>query len=255
MPRGRPRVYQGPLRTGERSARVPGLTRTEVKQTRKIAKKVVNSALETKLYNHSREIDYEFTLTQPFVTDFLNIPQGTTDDTREGDEILFQQLKVNLDITGSVDGTVKSGLPVDRVRVLLVKWRESDYVGGSANTPSYTDIFGTNLPIGTNLFTAMVNHHENGRRFKILYDKKLTLCGDIGNMINCDSPERKQKFLTINVGKKKYGNKKVKYDNINPSINSHMNGLFLMVVTDNPGGATQSSCTLSMDARVLFKDA
>ena len=232
-----------------------GLNKTEKKQTKQIVKRAINSTLETKTHYHSRVTDVEFTVTNPVLVPLLNIPQGTDDWEREGDEFLFKHLKINLDITGSVDGTVKSGLPVDRVRVMLVKWRESDYQNGTQNFPALLDIFANQLPTGTHIHTAMVNHEENNRRFKVLYDKKLTLCGDIGAMLNCDSPEKKQRFLSINIPQKKYGNKKVKYDSQYPNTNAHMNGLFLFVWTDNTGGATQSGPTVSIDSRLLFKDA
>lgn len=45
MPRGRPRVYQGPLQKGMRSARV-GLNKTEKKQTRDIAQAVISRRQE-----------------------------------------------------------------------------------------------------------------------------------------------------------------------------------------------------------------
>lgn len=247
------RKYAGPLQPGKRTAKVFGLNKTEKKQTKQIVKRALNSAIETKSYYHSRITDYEFTNTSPYITDFLNVPQGSTDADRVGDEFVFKHLKINLDISGSQDGSVKSGRDHDRVRVLLLKWKESDYVGGIANTPSFLDVFGTNLPTGSNLFTAMVNHEENGRRFKVLYDKKMVLSGEIGTHTN--SPENKVRRLSINVPQKRYGNKKVKYDSINTTHNAHMNGLFLMVVTDNPGGALISGPTLSMDSRLLFKDA
>lgn len=248
------RKYHGPLQPGKRTAKVYGLNKTEKAQTKQIVKRAINTAIETKSFYHSRITDYEFTNGAPYVTDFLNIPQGTSETTRVGDEFIFKHLKVNLQLMGSEDGTVKSGLPRDRVRVLLVKWKESDYVNGAVNEPSFSDIFGSsNLPIGSNLFTAMVNHEENGRRFKILYDRKIVLSGQAGTT-HVNSPEYKGKLVTINLSQKKYGNKKVKYDSIVTTHNAHMNGLFLMVVTDNSGGALQSGPTLSMDSRLLFKD-
>lgn len=231
-----------------------GLNKTEKKQATQIAKRVVNSMSENKVLQHPRVTDLEITATTPYLYDFLNVVQGTADNTREGDEILFKHLLVNMDITGSQSGAVKTGLPVDRVRVMLIKWKEPDFVNGVANNPTGLNIFGTNLPLGTNLFTAMPNHEENGRKFQILYDKKITLCGDITNMVACDSPERKQTRLSIKVNAKKYGNKKVRYDNINPSQNIHMNGLYLFVFTDNAGGLTQSGPTLSIDSRLIYKD-
>lgn len=249
------RKYHGPLQPGKRSAKVYGLNKTEKKQTKSIVKRAINSAIETKSFYRTRVTDYEFTNGAPFVTDLLNVPQGTTESQRLGDEFVFKHLKINLDITGSVDGTVKSGVPVDRVRVLLVKWKESDYVNGAVNQPSFIDIFGTSqLPIGSNIFTAMINHEENGRRFKVLYDRKMTLSGQ-KEAAHINSPEYKQRHLSINVNQKKYGAKKVRYDSLAPTTNAHMNGLFLMIVTDNAGGALQSGPTLSMDARLLFKDA
>lgn len=255
MPRGRPRVYAGPLRQGERSARVSGLNQVEKGQTRKIVKRALNSTLETKSHYHTRTTDFEFTTSAPLLVDFLNIPTGTSDSDREGDEIIFKHLQINLDIQGSIDGTVKSGLPLDRVRVMLIRWKEPDYTGGTPNPPSGLKLFGTNLPTGSNLFTAMVNHEENGRTFKILYDRKFELGGDISNMVACDSPEKKRKSMSLKVSAKKYGLQKVKYDSINPGNNSHMNGVWLYVLTDNVGGVTQSGPTVSYDARLLFKDA
>jgi hypothetical protein len=189
------------------------------------------------------------------LVDFLNIPNGTSDQDRQGDEIIFKHLQINLDIQGSVDGTIKYGKPLDRVRVMLIRWKEPDYVGGTPNPPSAIKLFGFNLPTGSNLFTAMVNHEENGRSFKVLYDKKFELAGDITAMSSCDSPEKKRKHMSLKVTAKKYGLQKVKYDSINPTNNSHINGVWLYVLTDNQGGATQSGPTVSYDARLLFKDA
>lgn len=243
-----------PMRKSSRYTR-SGLNKTEKKQTKAIVKRAINSAIETKSFYRTRLTDYEITNSAPFVTDLLNIPQGTAENQRLGDEFVFKHLKINLDVTGSVDGTVKSGLPVDRVRVLLVKWKESDYINGAVNEPSFLRIFGTNqLPLGSNLYTAMVNHEENGRSFKVLYDKKITLSGQ-KETTHINSPEFKQRHISINVNEKKYGHKKVRYDSISPTTNAHMNGLFLMVVTDNVGGALQSGPTISMDSRLLFKDA
>jgi hypothetical protein len=241
MPRGQPKGSSG-------------LNNVEKKQTYKIAKRAVKATLKDKQHYHARTSDYEITTTSPLLVDFLNIPKGTTDADRSNDEILFKHLQINLDIQGSIDGTIKSGLAVDRVRVMLIRWREPDYVGGVANAPSALKLFGFNLPTGSNLFTAMVNHEENGRAFKILYDRKIELAGDITAMSSCDSPEKKRKFLSLKVSAKKYGLQKVKYDSINPGNNSHMNGVWLYVLTDNPGGTTQSGPTVSYDARLLFQE-
>jgi hypothetical protein len=249
------RKYQGPLQPGKRSAYVRGLNQTEKKQTKAIVKRAINSTLETKSHYHPRTTDYEVTTSSPFLIDFLNIPQGTTDGDRQGDEILYKHLKINLFLRGAVNGAVKTGTALDHVRVLLFRWNEPDYVGGVFNSPSTLSLFGTNFPLGTNLFTAMVNHEENGRSFTMIADKKVKLAGDIENMTNCDSPERKTAFMTFNVNAKKYGCKKVKYDSINPANNSHMKGIYLMVLTDNQGGALTSGPTVSVDSRLLFKDA
>lgn len=48
MPRGRPRKYAGPLRRGEKSASVRGLTKTETKQTKAIVKRQIRSHQEVK---------------------------------------------------------------------------------------------------------------------------------------------------------------------------------------------------------------
>jgi len=250
-----PRRYAGPLQPGKRSAYVRGLNKTEKTQTKQIVKRAINSTLETKTHLHVRTTDYEITTSSPFLTDFLNIPVGTADSDRQGDEFVFKHLKINLDLRGSINGVVKTGKAVDRVRVVVFRWNEPDYVNGLANHPSALQLFGFNLPTGTNLYTAMINHEENGRSFKVLYDRKVTLCGDIENMTGCDSPEKKQAFMSFNVSQKKYGAKKVKYDSINNTTNTHMKGIFMMVLTDNTGGATISGPTLSVDSRLLFKDA
>lgn len=46
MPRGRPRKYAGPLRRGEKSASVRGLSATERKETAQIAKRIVRGSQE-----------------------------------------------------------------------------------------------------------------------------------------------------------------------------------------------------------------
>lgn len=249
------RKYQGPLQPGKRSAYVRGLNKTEKKQTKQIVSRAINSTLETKSHYHARTTDYEITSANPFLTDYLNIPLGTDDSSRQGDEFVFKHLKINLFVKGAVDGVLKSGVALDHIRVILFRWNEPDFIGGTSNPPSALKLFGYNLPTGSNLFTAMVNHEENGRSFTIMADRKFKLGGDIEAMASCDSPENKTKLLTFNVNQKKYGCKKVKYDSINPHNNSHMKGIYLMVLTDNVGGATVSGPTVSVDSRLLFKDA
>jgi len=249
------RKYAGPLQPGKRSAYVRGLNKTEKTQTKQIVKRAINSTLETKTHLHTRTTDYEITTVSPFLVDFLNIPQGPNDSDRQGDEFEFKHLKINLDLRGAINGVVKTGRAVDRVRVVVFRWNEPDYVNGLQNYPSALQLFGFNLPVGTNLYTAMINHEENGRAFKILYDRKVTLCGDIELMSGCDSPEKKQAFMSFNVSQKKYGAKKVKYDSINNTTNTHMKGIFLMVLTDAPSSVTTSGPTISVDSRLLFKDA
>lgn len=249
------RKYQGPLQPGKRSAKVYGLNKTEKQQTRTIVQRAIRQNNESKVYYHNRTTDYEITTASPFLTDFLNIPKGLTDNLREGDEIIFQQLKINLFLTGSVDGAVKSGRALDHVRVILFRWNQSDFVNGSPNNPSALKLFGSNLPVGSNLYTAMIDHKENGRSFTILTDKRVKLSGEIAGAENePDSPEHKTKFVSLNLSQKKYGCKKVKYDSLNPNDNSHMKGVFLMVLTDNTGGALISGPTLSIDSRFIFKD-
>lgn len=243
---------RGYPRGGARGRRT--LSKSTKKEVAKVAKRVIDSRVETKVFLPTRVTDTEFDLVNPIVVSLLNVPQGTNDNQRVGDEFLYKHLLVNLDIRGSIDGAVKSGRPVDRIRVMLVKWKEPDYVNGLVNEPSALRIFGNQLPIGTNIFTAMPDHENNGRTFKILYDKKLTLCGDITQMSNCDSPEKKQTHLSIKVPQSKYGHQKVKYDSITPANNAHINGLYLMIFTDNPGGLTTSGPTYSMDARLLFSE-
>lgn len=231
-----------------------GLNATERKQTRKIVKRAINSTLETKMFIPGRSTDVEITAATPFLMDMLNISQGITDSTREGDEILFQHLKINLDLAGSVDGLVKTGALVDRMRVILIKWKEPDWVAGTVNEPSLLTLFGvTNLPVGSNIHTAMINHEENGRKFTVLYDRKFTLTGGHGST---DTTNRagKYKHLSINVPMSKYGHKKVKYNSLDPSVNEHQNGVYLFVLTDTNGTMTFAGPTMSMDARVLFKD-
>lgn len=249
------RKYQGPLQPGKRSAYVKGLNRTEKKQTKQIVKRAINSTLETKSHYHARTSDYEITTASPFLTDYLNIPQGTQDSDRQGDELIFKHLKINLFLKGAVDGAVKSGTALDHIRVILFRWNEPDFVNGSPNNPSALKLFGLNLPTGSNLYTAMINHEENGRSFTVLKDKKVKLCGDVEAMTSCDSPERKTAFMSFNINQRSYGCKKVKYDSLNPGNNSHMKGIYLMVLTDNQGGALQSGPTVSVDSRFLFKDA
>ncbi len=64
MPRGRPRMYAGPLRKGEKTASVPkrkrGLNVVEQQQTKAIAKQVVNRRIETK--QRAWQIDSTYTL-------------------------------------------------------------------------------------------------------------------------------------------------------------------------------------------------
>jgi len=88
----------------------------------------------------------------------------------------------------------------------------------------------------------------------VLLDRKITLCGDVQTMLTCDSPEKKQVHGTIKVSQKRYGYKQVKYDSLLPSNNSHLNELYLFVLTDNVGGATQSAPTISIDSRFLFTE-
>ncbi|HHZ97473.1 MAG TPA: hypothetical protein EYN67_18470 [Flavobacteriales bacterium] len=234
-----------------------GLNKVEKKQTNRIVKRAINSAHETKQYTHGRVSNFEFTQSQPLLSSFLNVPQALhpAENSRVGDNINFKHLRIDYDIVGSVDGLVKSGFPVDRVRMLLVRWAEPSNVGGVANNPDMIDLFGAaGLPLGTNLFTAQINHEEGKRRFKVLLDRKITLCGDIQTMLTCDSPEKKQTHGTIKISQKRYGFKQVKYDSLLPSNNSHMNELYLFVLTDNPGGVATAAPTISLDSRLLFTE-
>ena len=234
-----------------------GLNKVEKKQTNRIVKRAINSAHETKQYLPGRITDFEFTALAPVLTTFLGVPQALhpAENSRVGDSINFKHLRIDYDITGSVDGLVKGGLPVDRVRLIMVRWAEPSNIGGVANNPDMIDLFGAaGLPLGTNLFTSQINHEEGKRRFKVLLDRKLTLCGDIQTMLTCDSPEKKQTHGTIKISQKRYGFKQVKYDSLLPSNNSHMNELYLFVLTDNVGGATQSAPTISLDSRFLFTE-
>jgi len=141
MPRGRPRKYAGPLRKGEKSASVRGLSKTERAQTAQIAKRVVRSSQEvhqrawqingTQTLSHNlqeilfgtstngglMELKQQGAGTTPHLTTrpfpIEATPKNTPGFLREGDKVKVSSVHLDLCFTSPID---RQGV---KVRILM----------------------------------------------------------------------------------------------------------------------------------------
>ncbi len=188
MPRGRPRVYAGPLRRGEKTASVPkkyvtGLNSVEKKQTANIAKKQIKMRSETKQrawlypktsYSELQHNKPHFLFGDDNRNGLLNLAKG--DDSivhpnggqlpvdapgncREGQQIRVQSLTHNCVLSG--DGANKNTM----VRMIMFA-----YPSGGTQTIGEADIllqpFGTGEGQGfPNIFLSKNKYNKKGITF------------------------------------------------------------------------------------------
>lgn len=184
MPRGRPRKYHGPLRPGERTAAVKGLTKTETKQVKRIAKQQVRLRSETKhrAWLYPKTTYSELQHNKPFFlfggpnpsNGLLNLskgddsilhpnggalPQTSPGACREGQQIRLQALTHSCILSG--DGANKNTM----VRMIMFA-----YPTTASGTISESDIllqpFGTGTGQGwPNIFLRKNTYNNKGITF------------------------------------------------------------------------------------------
>ena len=190
----------------------------------------------------------------PYVVCLSNIPSGS----REDNSVMFKNLKVNLELRGSENNATQTGFNQDRLRVILIRWKDESAKSGAFQFPNSNTLFGiSSTNVGQDLFTTPIREYEKERSFKVLADRKIVLTGnpDVANTNPVDTVNmlHKRKHITLNITPKKYGLQKIKYNQYS-ALDGHLNGLFLMVFADTPVSVTRSEPSVAVDSTLTYQD-
>ena len=270
MPRGRPRVYQGPLRRGERSARVPtsgrGLNKTEQVQTKQIATRVVNRKIETKqrawqinsLYTlyHNKEAILFGTSTNGGLLELMQQGASTTAHLtsrphpveatplnnsgylREGNKIRCSSVHLNLNVNTAID---RQGT---KLRCIMF-W----YPVGHSTT--WSDLVADSGMTSTNFNQLLIPINRNSK-CKIFMDKTFTLgragAGGNGNY---------QTTQMIKLRKNFKGGKTIVYNSdVSSKTPDRWNiGFACVAFNNNQALTTDQVSFFEYSGNIYFKDA
>ena len=269
MPRGRPRVYAGPLRKGEKTASVPkrrrGLNVVEQSQTKQIAKQVINRRIETKqrawqindaytLYHNQNavlfgtttnggllELQQQGATTGTHLTSrpspITSTPINNAGYLREGNKVRCSSVHLNLNVNTAIDrqGTklrcIMFWYPVGHNTV----W--GDLVADSGMTGNYNTLL---VPINRN------------SKCKIFMDRTYTLgragAGGNGNY---------QSTTMIKLRKNFKGGKNITYGSGSTDKNpDRWNiGFALVAFNNNQALTTDEVAFFEYSGNMYFKDA
>lgn len=92
------------------------------------------------------------------LVDLTAIALGDTDTTRDGDKIMFQSLRARTEYAVADTTNV--------MRIMFIQWRLDSTITAPTTAQFLQD---NTVP------TISAYHHDNGYRFNILYDRKITL--------------------------------------------------------------------------------
>lgn len=157
------------------------------------------------------------------------IPQGDTDITRDGDQLML----TSIDVRGMVNVADTTNL----VRLIFFQWRPN-------SNPALTDILNTGVNGIVPDVYSMYNHDQKGQ-FKVLYDKTFKLAG-FGTSAS-PSGAVSQEIFKLTLAKKLI--KKLQYIN---GTTAGMNQVWYLAISDS---TVSSDPTLTMKVRFNFIDA
>ncbi len=270
MPRGRPRVYQGPLRRGEKTASVPqkrgGLNKTEQAQTKAIAKQTFNRRVETKqrawqinsaytLYHNKEavlfgtttnggllELQQQGATTGTHLTSrpapVENTPLNDAGYLREGNKVRCSSVHLNLNVNTAQD---RQGT---KLRVIMF-W----YPVG--HNTVWSDLVADSGMTSTNYNQLLVPLNRNSR-CKIFMDKVITLgkagAGGNGNY---------QSTTMIKLRKNFKGGKNIVYNSdISSKTPDRWNiGFACVAFNNNQALQTDQVAFFEYSGNMYFKDA
>lgn len=123
------------------------LSKNQQSLVRKIANQVVRGRSERKHYQTTANSTQNNSAT---ITSISNIPQGDTDETRDGDQLRISSVELNYELIGA-DAT-------NLFRVMLFQWFDD-------STPTVTDVL-------TSAIDAILQTYrrDTRRMFRVLYD-------------------------------------------------------------------------------------
>lgn len=152
----------------------------------------------------------------PTITHMTNIPQGTTDNDRIGDELRLEKSYLRL-FCGSQS-------PRNTLRVLFFQW-----IPDNTNPPTSADILLVGSS-GTQDYTSQYNHDKR-HLFKIIFDQTYTLVGD-GQAATSPNQDSSVQFHQYTLD---FTRPKVQYDAASTTVGS--NQLYIMYMGDQNGAA------------------
>lgn len=151
-----------PIKGGRRKTRkqTPRKRVTTRRQVAKIASQVQLNKSETKYidFDSAVNVDYNGTMTP-----LLNISQGTTDQTRNGDKITLKNIKMSF-FSGLAD-------TYNVVRFIIFVWK-----GENSTDPTVSDILHSSY-IGAGSAPLAPYNHDKRKLFTVKYDKTYLLQG------------------------------------------------------------------------------
>ncbi len=150
------------------------------------------------------------------IIDLLDLSQGDTNYTRDGDELMLKSLKFRFHLLRESGSTLG-----DSVRMILFQWKPDN----AQDVPTIGQILedSTNVPY----LSPIDTHHKD--KFNVLMDR-LTLLSPLGT-----TNERKSFWKTVNM---KRVIKRVRY---NPGASTGKNLVYLMLIgTQSSAGAEET---------------
>lgn len=129
--------------------------RRSKKGLKRLARKLVNAAGEKK-YIVTSSSGYDVVTISGYIGSISDIPQGDTDQTRDGDQVNIRSINLRYTLYGVLSADCS-------VRIVCFQWKELD-----SAAPTIADILSTGA---SNSYVTAWYNHDNRYRFKILYDK------------------------------------------------------------------------------------
>jgi len=199
----------------------------------------------TNLIHRNQELKYFATVasagaissTMGLATSNFDVPQGDTDQSRDGDQLMWcGHIDFHMQM---VNGQGATGDIYNNIRLILFQWHPN-------TTPAALDVFIAGPSGGPDVYSQY--NHDKRQMFTILWDKNFTT---VGNASAATSPNTN--FVTTGIKKFRIpltkAQKKVQYSG---GTTSGTNRIYLAFVSDS---ALATHPTLAYTTKIVFRDS
>lgn len=179
------------------------------------------------------------------VVGVTDIPQGDTDQTRDGDQIkLVGSIKLHAKLSVDLGNDALQQTPL--IRFAVIQWHPQTTSGG-ADEPTLAAIFNAG-PSGSVDVLSNFNH-DNRQLFKVLYNKWIRLVGPGTATTNAYNP-LVEKFIMKNISLRK-AHKKMQYSAGSSVIAT--NHIYVLYLADV--GSDAQNPTITWSTKIVYTDS